>query len=1600
MTTRNRDLEGSTTMNSTMMKKQTLGLALVLSVAGALALGGAGCSVLPQVNRVQTNLIDKSVFEGDWWYTRTVIQLDDDAAYAIGAAGSGAPWAGAMANYDIAAQSGVIGRIRWVIDENFLYAYRATEVIPGSNADAHSASFRGSPLAVYRIEAHVDVRQEYNPGTGEPTNVISENSSDRRWYDRRFIRVDWSQNLVTFGQFGDSLEIDELFGTFRRESAPLGVADIGNSHQSMLNGTADLPAEWAPQIVRVADDASYRFRNEWPTNLQDTVHYMSFVTQEIWTPAQCFGSACGTSIAITTRDAFLRIPPNHEYAVETLANSEYDRFGIIRTEQRTYLRGGLDRSQLAEHCRADTDCSTGQCDESQHICVGGLTDELGETDFLTYYRLRHNFYANSFRHDAAGATIPCVSDWQCSGRFDDNGDGMFDGVPGSLCDQAAHVCTLPLADRDVREVAYYLSPGYPRYLLRSSFELVGQWNEVFMRGNRALSGRAAPTGMPVACQGNNPTDYCFCGSNGVVAGEVDPATRTCPFRVDWFASVAEQTAAGVTDPYNCWIEGPDDVAHPEAFDSYDASWTGLHFTSDPSMDSECMLVLHVNSCDAHPATATDPGQPCEQLGDIRYNMFNYVSAAASGFCGVMQPMQDPTNGEAIVSPINMGGQCLDNFGVQPLEWWPILRGEVPTDDILSGDEVRRYFAAIGSTIGPTGIAPAADPGFDPPDPSRPALPVDMHSFFMDQIAANLPGARQLHGSEGRAMLFSDRMGRVAGTELERRFAEASASEGFPAPTEVERMAATALDGPGVIPQRMDLDDAATMARMSPFQPSFLDGTLDDIRHERELMNHGSCMMMERPAVVYASQFGEYWANAFRGVSLPEARVRWAQAWHRAVMQHELGHGLGLEHNFAATLDRNNYLPAYYNIALADLRNNRDGSAGPDGIPDLVLPRLEDFDLAANGGNQDNQITGDEQTRWLRAMQDVRHRRNAAGMGNYTTASTMDYPGDLSDIMGIGLYDRAAVYFNYFNEIEAYSNHCMDTDGDGMIEEAECRNPGNVAATSPSNPNYPQTSAEGILRSDQFSRDLIPWYRGGDHCSTDSECPYSSAGAGNGQTITQRCVTNPRYSTIPLPCGTAGSDATHCICSNIDSDFVDYADGNAYRDRRSGQEISPVTYLFCSNPRLNDISWCNTFDAGENFQEVIANWRSELQSRYLTSYFRRHRRGFYAGPRATRYIPDAAKIYQHLLFRLIYEPRFTTNSGPLGFDDQYAASVDVMNWFAEIATTPEPGSYDFDATIGDHGAYVHMGEEPGMPGAELSLDVGQGFYHWSRYQDGALGFFRMERVGTFWDKLYALYALTIRDWGLSYTIDERYYINFFSFFPVEMTELFGGFILDNDDWFAPRVRMDPVGGTSHVQYVNWFRAPDLYGRGCSDPTTGVRGPCRRATSVAFPNPVIQGASDDILRFYATSFALAEFPVFYDNSWERRLDIIALGGGDTITIPDTQRDGTQTCAYGTSVLTSPGHVNGCTAADADYITYTSDHLHTTYVAVKIRSRDTYNLEEEQLGFQYLLGLTQDQELVHTLPAGAERDRVAQRLQRNESFLWVLIQLQHAYGINSYL
>ncbi|MCU0675230.1 MAG: hypothetical protein MUE69_20860, partial [Myxococcota bacterium] len=168
-----------------------------LSFTLVAALFALGCGdTLGIIDRTQANLVDKGIFEGEWWTLQSVVEADGDGTL-VGSGASLYMFPGGSAFTDLALDSGqsaAIGRIRWVIDEDFLYAYRSYELIDGGNDDGRAPEFRGQPLAAFAIENHVDIRREYNPVTGEVANVIEENTSDRRWYERQFMRVDWSIN--------------------------------------------------------------------------------------------------------------------------------------------------------------------------------------------------------------------------------------------------------------------------------------------------------------------------------------------------------------------------------------------------------------------------------------------------------------------------------------------------------------------------------------------------------------------------------------------------------------------------------------------------------------------------------------------------------------------------------------------------------------------------------------------------------------------------------------------------------------------------------------------------------------------------------------------------------------------------------------------------------------------------------------------------------------------------------------------------------------------------------------------------------------------------------------------------------------------------------------------------------------------------------------------------------------------------------------------------------------------------------------------------------------------------------------------------------------
>ncbi|MGC8926941.1 MAG: hypothetical protein ACP5QK_03365, partial [Myxococcota bacterium] len=211
----------------------------------------------PERSYVQQYPIKKSWLDGYWYYKVTVVDHPYDAKWTF-----------------IGEEGFQLEKIRWVIDENYLYAYRAYETImntekgfclkagtrseeletmdtatakscyqdnecdPGNLCVKSSKKYFGSPIAAYRITSHFDIQRQYNPTTGEEYNVIVENTTDRLWWQREYIRVDWSQNLM-FDWYHFILEYsDPMYAYMKKE--PAVFWDQQNSTITPQDGYMDI----------------------------------------------------------------------------------------------------------------------------------------------------------------------------------------------------------------------------------------------------------------------------------------------------------------------------------------------------------------------------------------------------------------------------------------------------------------------------------------------------------------------------------------------------------------------------------------------------------------------------------------------------------------------------------------------------------------------------------------------------------------------------------------------------------------------------------------------------------------------------------------------------------------------------------------------------------------------------------------------------------------------------------------------------------------------------------------------------------------------------------------------------------------------------------------------------------------------------------------------------------------------------------------------------------------------------------------------------------------------------------------------------------------
>ncbi|MBK8170563.1 MAG: zinc-dependent metalloprotease [Sandaracinaceae bacterium] len=1001
------------------------------------------------VNRVQPNALSKTAFAGEWYFLQTVI----DTPYTEG--------------FTFVGEQSELTKITWEIQEHYLLARRSYEWINGAEGTGITgeATETGAAVAMYAIESHFDIRREYNSTTGEESNVVVENSSDRPWNQRDYMRVDWSKNFIN-----------------------------GTDVLSIAKYDPGIVAEPVAYYVQDPTDPNHP---KFETDESGVVNYMDIVNKMFVQPTtitydgESFPSCwlyyhewvdCSSS-EITIRNSFLRVDESRDYQPMDYTGDRMERAGYFVAARPGY------------------DPQYGAVESARHRFVD-----------------RHNLWDLSHRTttDAQGLStlVECTTSEDCS-------DGR-----GSVCDmdlakanRTRHgACTIPYRDRDVRKIAYWVTPNFPTDLWNEAQHLVDGWNGAFVQTVASLR-----------------ENECL-GHGGDAASCAPERTRD--------------------DGQRVFV-----LCHSPVVDEDD------------------------DACGAVGSSAT--------IGDLRYSMIGWVDDPhADSPLGYGPSAVDPTTGEIISGSAFVYGAGVDQLATYARDIVALLNGTITEEDVTSGRNVEAWverMQAPGSSV--TG-RPASDH----------AIQVDGHDAARFNRAMDFQWAHPRAGVRS-ARPHSAREANEARTQArDRLYAQGAYGRGDdrgPARlqglrgTPIERMLTTpeVRMAAGVDPQLPVTEDV--LDRASPLRGMDL-RRMNAAQRLRSRMRARNCVMQAdfaddgllglARAIKDAHDSGDGTVT-FYGVpyritndagDIDYERVRdvLRHPAFEAVTAHEVGHTLGLRHNFSGSYDSLNYSATYW-----ELRDDGD-----------MRPRMYD-PLSST------EISG--------------------RIREYQYSTVMDYGHNyvVSDAAGIGHYDVAAIKLGYGDLMEVFANAqnphemayiaAMQHFGwEVILKESSYLEGGEITA-------YQYTDMPGVLggrdrleqRADVPFTSIVPE----NDPSNPDVVDYDNVMDGRGRPIVPYLFCSDEQSDLSPDCQLydAGADPYEAIQSLIDAYWNYYIfanfrrgrlgyDVDAYADRiywRYFSKLQSATQVYVLNRSYMEQNWAGdpSLDAFWTRPDGYASW---------------------------------------------------------------------------------------------------------------------------------------------------------------------------------------------------------------------------------------------------------------------------------------------------------------------------------------------------------------------------------------------------------------------------
>jgi hypothetical protein len=289
----------------------------LLALGACLASPLVGCAQEREpINRVQPNYYHKTYFTDDWVYQRTVVAVPASNGFTF--VGDTDFWG--------------VRHIRWDIQEGFLYGRRTTELVKNADdanrREAAGEEYEGEVVAAYRITKHFDIVRAYNSMTGEELNILEENSWDRPWYEREFIRVDWSVNLVT--------NADLSWEAASAEPVPYFVQEFDDA-TGLRHRDAPVFEPDATRPVEAGTERYFDVTNKMFARA-GTINYPPYGDIPLcWLDETI---ECGAG-EYTIRHSFWKRPADHQFEPLAYKGKMTEAYGYIWSERLVYDEAGL-----------------------------------------------------------------------------------------------------------------------------------------------------------------------------------------------------------------------------------------------------------------------------------------------------------------------------------------------------------------------------------------------------------------------------------------------------------------------------------------------------------------------------------------------------------------------------------------------------------------------------------------------------------------------------------------------------------------------------------------------------------------------------------------------------------------------------------------------------------------------------------------------------------------------------------------------------------------------------------------------------------------------------------------------------------------------------------------------------------------------------------------------------------------------------------------------------------------------------------------------------------------------------------------------------------